>query len=240
VTRATTVRFTDEMSARLDEASARTGMPMNSIVVAACLEWMQRHTPRSQPQVAPVGTAPTDPPAAPRWATIRRAVEEVVGGTRLMKSYPFERFTASAQNMLTAAQAEALNTGFRYIGTEHLLLAAFADPASRAARILGSLNVAEPTIRITLERLLSQSSPRRPKIGALSWAKIVPTSRVRFVIDLAFKLRDAAGDQRVGTDHILFALAAEGEGIAAHVLLDGGVTTDRIGTVMGELTEPEA
>ncbi|MFI4972744.1 MAG: hypothetical protein ACHP7H_08690, partial [Hyphomicrobiales bacterium] len=48
--KATTVRFTDEIFARLDQASARTGMPVNSIVIAACLEWMQRHTPvPSQP-----------------------------------------------------------------------------------------------------------------------------------------------------------------------------------------------
>ena len=38
--KATTVRFTDEVYQRLDQASTRTGMPVNSIVVAACLELM--------------------------------------------------------------------------------------------------------------------------------------------------------------------------------------------------------
>ena len=45
MTKATTIRFTDDVFARLDQASSWTGMPVNSIVVAACLEWMQRHSP---------------------------------------------------------------------------------------------------------------------------------------------------------------------------------------------------
>src|SRR6266480_2338806 len=97
--RATTVRFSDEMFARLDQAAARTGMPVNSIVIAACLEWMQRHTP-------PAGTLSVPVPA-PRWATIRRAVVESVARRGPTGVYPFERFTATAQKFLTAAQTEA-------------------------------------------------------------------------------------------------------------------------------------
>ena len=42
--KATTVRFTDELYQRLDVASARTGLPVNSIVIAACLECLQGWT----------------------------------------------------------------------------------------------------------------------------------------------------------------------------------------------------
>src|SRR2546428_14117254 len=113
--KATTVRFTDEVYQRLDQASARTGMPVNSIVVAACLEWMQRHMPEQvwQPE-RPMGLAF---PAAPRWSTIRRAMRQA---GRAPNMYPFERFSEHAKALLTISQTEAEKAGFNYIGTEHL------------------------------------------------------------------------------------------------------------------------
>jgi Clp amino terminal domain, pathogenicity island component len=232
--KATTVRFSDEVYARLDQASARTGMPVNSIVVAACLEWMQRHTPEmSYPTMAFTGAIP----AAPRWATIRRAVEAMAGasvGTAASPMYPFERFTKKAQGMLTAAQAEAQKSGFNYIGTEHLLLAAFADPTSQSAIVLASLGVHEQTVRLVIEEKLQRA--KRPPGNP----QIVPTSRVKKVIELAFRLCGAAGDTLVSTGHILLALATEGEGIAAHVMNDAGAGEDAIEAAMESVTEPEA
>src|SRR5215470_9847822 len=109
--KATTVRFADEIYARLDQASARTGMPVNSIVVAACLEWMDRHTP--QAATIPVAGAVPVPvlTPAPRWATLRRAVKLAVADRTSFQTYPFQRFTLAAQKMLTASQAEAERTG---------------------------------------------------------------------------------------------------------------------------------
>ncbi|TMD87303.1 MAG: ATP-dependent Clp protease ATP-binding subunit [Chloroflexi bacterium] len=232
--KATTVRFTDEMFARLDQASARTGMPVNSIVIAACLEWMQRHTPiPGETQVdinMPPGARLTVPP---RWATLRRAVEVAVGKRTTAGMYPFERFTPSAQKLLTGAQTEGLNAGFSYIGTEHMLLAAFGDANFQSATILAAIGIDEASVRSTLAKLLDKKKRRVP-------TKIVPTSRVKKVIELAFQLCGSAGDPRVSTGHILLALATEGEGIAAHVLKDLGATRQRIESELAELTEPEA
>src|SRR5712692_10465160 len=96
----TTVRFTDELYQRLDQASARTGLPVNSIVIAACLEWMQRHIPDAGP--APASTVPPQAvrlPGPPRWATVRRAVERAVADKLPAHLYPFDRFSAHAQEM---------------------------------------------------------------------------------------------------------------------------------------------
>jgi ATP-dependent Clp protease ATP-binding subunit ClpC len=227
--KATTVRFSDEVYARLDQAAARTGMPVNSIVVAACLEWMQRHTPDTPfPVQAGFGMAP-----APRWATIRRAVVEAAAGGPAPPPYPFERFTSKAQGMLTAAQGEALKSGNSYIGTEHLLLAAFVDGTSHSAIVLGSLGVREDAVRqIIEERLEHAKKPRRNP-------QIVPTSRVKKVVELAFRLCGAAGDPLVTTGHILLAVATEGEGIAAQVLNDAGAPPERITDRLDKLLEPE-
>ncbi len=224
--KATTVRLTDEMFARLDQASAQTGMPINSIVVAACLEWMSRHL------AGPLPVA-TILPAAPRWATLRRAVE-LAGVKRSTSSvYPFERFTATAQKMLTHAQGEAKAAGHAYIGTEHLLLAAFADSSSESAAVLATLGVSEGAARATIDKVL-----RGKKLAPRD--RIVPTARVKKVIELAFKLCGAAGQPRVTSGHILLALSIEGQGIAAHVLSDLGASKENIESALDQVLEPEA
>lgn len=231
--KATTIRFTDEIYARLDRASSWTGMPVNSIVVAACLEWMNRHTPQGVPATGFVAPAGFGVPlgGAPRWSTIRRAVK-LAGGKQSQPMYPFERFTASAQRLLTVAQAEADKSGFHYIGTEHLLLGAFADPAAVAARVLDSLGVTELQVRKRLDEVLGRDERTIVQ-------KMVPTSRVKKVIELAFKLCTAAGDPQVSTGHVLIALATEGEGIAAHVLKDLGAPIERIESALESVGEVE-
>ena len=111
-------------------------MPVNSIVVAACLEWMQRHMPEQvwQPE-RPLGMAF---PAAPRWSTIRRAMRQA---GRAPSMYPFERFSEHAKTLLTHAQEEAERQTLSYIGTEHLLLACFTEQAFQSRQILDALGV---------------------------------------------------------------------------------------------------
>ncbi len=180
--KATTVRFTDEMFARLDQASARTGMPVNSIVIAACLEWMQRHTPTPGAEPGPgvelTGLAPRALAVPPRWATLRRAVELAVGKRTTAGMYPFERFTPSAQKLLTVAQTEALKAGLSYIGTEHMLLAAFGDAGFQSAKLLAAMGIEEVAVRSALDKLLDKKKKTTP-------TKIIPTARVKKVIELA-------------------------------------------------------
>ena len=228
--KATTVRFTEELYQRLDQASARTGLPVNSIVIAACLEWMQRHIP-DPGHVSPV-SVPL-PGRAPRWATVRRAVEQAVGHREPAGMYPFDRFSVHAQQMLQCAQREAEKSGFAYIGTEHLLLAAFCRHESHAAGLLLSLGVEEAAVRSAIDKAIQGARPAFP-------ARVIPTSRVKRVIEIAFKIASKMGNPRVGTDHILLALAAEREGIAAHVLTDLGATLERIEAANAQLGEPES
>jgi ClpA/ClpB-like protein len=228
--KATTVRFSDEVYQRLDQASARTGMPVNSIVVAACLEWMQRHTP--EPGWQPAGPMSMALPAAPRWSTIRRAMQRA-GRSASSGIYPFERFSEHAKALLTISQAEAEKAGFNYIGTEHLLLATFGKPDFHSARILAALGVMEADVRSAIARVITHKEGR-------SFGGIIPTSRVKKVIEMAFRLSGELGQSHVGTDHILLALATEGEGIAAHVLQDLGASRKLLEAEAAKLTEPES
>jgi hypothetical protein len=234
--KATTVRFTEEMFARLDQASARTGLPVNSIVVAACLEWMQRHTPVPGGEAGALQMAQFRPPmsaVAPRWATLNRAVKRAITQRASPGMYPFERFTDHAKELLTIAQREAEQSGQSYIGTEHLLLACFGNREFSSAKILDQLCIEQAAVRSALEAAVEAKKPSLRR-------QIIPTSRVKKVIEIAFELGRAMDDELVGTHHVLLALAAEGEGLAAHVLKDLGATKDRIQTLVGEISDPEA
>lgn len=227
--RATTVRFSDEIYARLDQASSRTGLPVNSIVVAACLEWMDRHSPATNVQ-GTISLTPLMP--APRWATIRRAVELAVAKPPAPGAYPFHAFSESAQKFLVRAQDESQKAGFNYIGTEHLLLAALGDPGSQATKILTALGVTEPEVRPALEKMLGKHKTAKTSV-------VVPTKRVKMVIELAFKLCEGAGETRVTTGQILLSLSIEGEGIAAHLMRELGADREAIERALDEV-EPES
>jgi ClpA/ClpB-like protein len=224
----TTVRFTDEVFQRLDQASARTGMPVNSIVVAACLEWMQRHMPEQGWQ--PANTMNVPLPAAPRWSTIRRAMRQAGRAPRM---YPFERFSEHAKALLTHAQEEAERQSLSFIGTEHLLLACFAEKEFQSRQILDALGVDESVARDNVDKAIAGARPK--------WtAHFAPTSRVKKVIEMAFNICSEMAHPRVGTGHILLALSAEGEGIGAHVLNDLGAGPERIDSALRGLTDLEA
>ncbi len=208
---------------------------MNSIVIAASLEWMERHTPFAGEKARRLDVAQPGfslGVVAPRWATLRRAVELAAGKRTHTGMYPFERFTEHAKQMLTLAQAEAEKWGHSYIGTEHLLLAAFGAADFYSAKILANLGVELESVTSSIEKELD-----KPKMA--SRRPMIPTSRVKRVIEIAFDQCSVRGDPRVGTSHLLFALAAEGHGIGAHVLKNLGATTDKIDSQMALLAELE-
>ncbi len=135
--------------------------------------------------------------------------------------YPFERFTNRAKKVLTLAQEEAERAHHSYIGTEHLLLGLMREGDGLAARALDNLGVEINKVRETIESVLG----RNEKIII---RQIIPTSRVKRVIEIAFEEARTTGQNYVGTEHLLLALLLEGAGIAAHVLQDLGVTVEKV------------
>lgn len=130
--------------------------------------------------------------------------------------YPFERFDGDAKKALTLAQEEAARAHHNYIGTEHLLLGLVRAEGS-ASSILARLGVREDAVREAIERALGG-------MQEIAIRQIVPTSRVKKVIELSFETARREASPRVTTDHLLVALLEEGEGLAAHVLRDLGAT----------------
>ena len=141
--------------------------------------------------------------------------------------YPFERFTEDAKKVLTLAQEEAERSQHSYIGTEHLLLALLATK-SEASRILSALGVEAHDVRQVLKAVLGRSE-------RLNIQRIIPTSRVKKVIQIAFEDADHEGSTSITPTHLLLGLLQEGEGIAAHVLQDRQVTIQKVRALRGPL-----
>src|SRR6202011_5844088 len=125
--------------------------------------------------------------------------------------YPFERFTERAKKVLTLAQEEAERSHHSYIGTEHLLLGLLREGEGLAAKVLNNLGVEINKVRSTIESVLGRNE-------RIIIQQIIPTSRVKKVIEISFEEARRMGNNYVGTEHLLLGLLIEGEGIAAHVL----------------------
>ena len=137
--------------------------------------------------------------------------------------YPFERFTEKAKKVLTLAQDEAEKSHHSYIGTEHLLLGLLREGDGLAAKVLANLGVEIEKVRTTIESVLGRNE-------RIIVQQIIPTSRVKKVIEIAFEEAKRMNNTYVGTEHLLLGLLIEGEGIAAHVLEDLGANLEKVRT----------
>jgi len=135
--------------------------------------------------------------------------------------YPFERFNDDAKRTLTLAQQEAERSHHSYIGTEHLLLGLLRNEPSTAYRVLTDLGISIEQVRQTISSVLGRTE-------RIMIQQIIPTSRVKQVIEISFEEARRMGHNFVDTGHLLMGLVIEGEGIAAHVLADLGATLEKV------------
>jgi Clp amino terminal domain, pathogenicity island component len=126
------------------------------------------------------------------------------------------RFDEPARRVVARAVAEARGFGHRYLGTEHLLLAASADPAPAGAT-LAELGIAEPTVRGAIERMVGRGRPGPDGVLGM-------TPRTKRVFAAAVKEAQRLGGRHAcaSTEHLLLALSAN-EGVARDILAAGEV-----------------
>jgi ATP-dependent Clp protease ATP-binding subunit ClpA len=143
--------------------------------------------------------------------------------------YPFERFSQPVKEALTRAQAEAEHMHHSYIGTEHLMLG-LLQSQGLAARALSELGIKLEASRAAVEKALS-ASPQEVVV------EMVPTSRTKRLIEMAFEIAREHRALYVGTQHLLLAMLREGQGIGAHVLMDQGVRLRDVESVLQRLEQ---
>ena len=135
--------------------------------------------------------------------------------------YPFERFSPDAKRTLQLAQEEAERAHHSYIGTEHLLLGILRVETGVGFKVLIGLGIEVAAVRETIASVLGRNE-------RIIIQQIIPTSRVKQVIEISFDEARRMGKDHVDSGHLLLGLVIEGEGIAAHVLADLGATADRV------------
>ncbi|MBB5325920.1 ATP-dependent Clp protease ATP-binding subunit ClpC [Anoxybacillus tepidamans] len=131
----------------------------------------------------------------------------------------FGRFTERAQKVLALAQEEAVRLGHNNIGTEHILLGLIREGEGIAAKALMALGLGPEKIQKEVEALIGR--------GHESSQTIHYTPRAKKVIELSMDEARKLGHSYVGTEHILLGLIREGEGVAARVLNNLGVSLNK-------------
>jgi ATP-dependent Clp protease ATP-binding subunit ClpC len=131
----------------------------------------------------------------------------------------FGRFTERAQKVLALAQEEAIRLGHNNIGTEHILLGLVREGEGIAAKALNGLGLGSDKIQKEVENLIGK--------GQETSQTIHYTPRAKKVIELSMDEARKLGHSYVGTEHILLGLIREGEGVAARVLNNLGVSLNK-------------
>ncbi|WP_170005882.1 ATP-dependent protease ATP-binding subunit ClpC [Bacillus fonticola] len=131
----------------------------------------------------------------------------------------FGRFTERAQKVLALAQEEAIRLRHSNIGTEHVLLGLVREGEGIAAKALYGLGLNPEKIQKEVEGLIGTGDEKGQNIHY--------TPRAKKVIELSMDEARKLGHSYVGTEHILLGLIREGEGVAARVLNNLGVSLNK-------------
>ncbi|WP_248929059.1 ATP-dependent protease ATP-binding subunit ClpC [Paenibacillus hamazuiensis] len=131
----------------------------------------------------------------------------------------FGRFTERAQKVLSLAQEEAVRLGHNNIGTEHILLGLIREGEGIAAKALVALGLGLEKIQDEVESLIGRGQEQPTNIAY--------TPRAKKVIELSMDEARKLGHTYVGTEHILLGLIREGEGVAARVLNNLGISLNK-------------
>lgn len=135
------------------------------------------------------------------------------------------RFTPRARATIGAAQAEARKARRDEIGTEHLLLGLLAEPQGLAAKALADLGVTPEALRAEVGEVASAAGVA----PASSVPEKIPfTPQAKKVLELALREALLLMHNYIGTEHLLLAIIAEGDGLGAKALGELGVTKPRV------------
>ena len=132
----------------------------------------------------------------------------------------FNRFTPRAQKVLQFAQEEAIRWKHDSIGTEHILLGLIREGGGIAAKALEAIDITPQMIETGIEELVGKG---KEDVGPI----VHYTPRAKKVIELSVDESRKLGHAYIGTEHLLLALIREGEGVAARVLANTGVSINK-------------
>lgn len=134
----------------------------------------------------------------------------------------WQYFNERGKRVVQLAHKEALAMGHDVIGTEHLLLGVLDDLDNTTSQALYGANVNPEDLRHQIETLVERGQPREKMVD------LPLSARAKRVLDIAMREARGMGINYVGAEHILLGLASEGEGLAAQILGNAGISLSRM------------
>ena len=135
--------------------------------------------------------------------------------------FKFTGFTEKANKSLNAAVKAAEDLGHTYIGSEHILLGLLSDTSTVAGAVLAAHNITYADIEDELKRSIGVGVPTELQPDDF-------TPRSKNILETSVAFARQMGQQLVGTEHVLLAIAREGSCSATLLLSRTGVSMQDI------------
>ena len=135
--------------------------------------------------------------------------------------FKFTGFTENANKTLNAAVKAAEDLGHTYIGSEHILLGLLSDTSTVAGAVLAAHNITYADIEEELKRSIGVGVPTELQPDDF-------TPRSKNILETSVAFARQMGQQLVGTEHVLLAIAREGSCSATLLLSRAGVSMQDI------------
>ena len=131
------------------------------------------------------------------------------------------RFSPESKSALRCANETAVNMGYTFVGTEHIIAGILKDGSSHAAEILEEMGV---SYDIFIEKIKFFSPPESSLTPVGDALPITP--RCKTVLEMSFNEAKKSGSMLISPEHLLMAALREGSNVAvrilAHLGIDGG------------------
>jgi len=150
-----------------------------------------------------------------------------------MPMSPFDRFTPNAKQALSIAEEESRKQSLPYIGSEHLLIGLLSNPRSLAFSILTGAGVSLENVRM----ILSSASNQEPEAKQVQHGL---SSYLTKIIEDAVRVAHKFAHPFVGTEHLLYAMVAQGKCAATVILENMHVNPDDFKKQIEEMFEQMA
>ena len=122
----------------------------------------------------------------------------------------FNRFTQRAKTAIDLGLESAKSFGHKIVGTEHLLLGLLKEKDGIAAKVLNKLGVTED---ILVNKILEIEGK-----NDMVTTEVTLSPRSKQILELSGAFANKLKTNYIGTEHILLALAQEGEGLGMRIL----------------------
>ena len=131
------------------------------------------------------------------------------------------RFSPESKAALRSANETAINMGYTYVGTEHIIAGILKDGSSHAVEVLEEMGV---SYDIFTEKIKLFSPPESSLTHVGDALPITP--RCKTVLEMSFNEAKKSGSMLISPEHLLMAALREGSNVAvrilAHLGIDGG------------------